>query len=291
MSRASVSSRSGVARVERTLSLGDYESAPCTVWNPSGSTRDVLFLSGFGRHPEQYDAPISLVARDLDARVFGPFLYGNGGRRDSPASIEACVRQTRAALRALLEEPPEGGAKLADAGREVHLLGHSTGGLIANAMVDPRECAVRSVVAVNPPVPVSYGPLGFACRGMRITLRHELGRSGDPVESRALQRSSRWRLPRAVLRRPLRHYRLVRDLAALRMTAFGCDPQAGAATPRTTIVGAGDEFFEWSSAAEEALGKQFALHQVVRLTGTRSHEWPLIEPALAASTIGVALLR
>ncbi len=256
------------------------QEIPVCEWRPEGAPT-VLFLHGFGRPPAQY-AMASALAHLHGFRVLAPFLYPNNELAEPPRSFRACVALTRAVVRALEHE----GELLPG----YTVVGHSTGGGVAQCLADlqPRPGAI---LALNPVMPVPYGPMGFVARGALITANQLIGRSGPARRGWALtlrhgasmlanlarNPGASWALISSLAELQLQEYRLLYDASGSRGSRFR--------VPTAVFQSAGDEFFRLPDDLRAWMGLCFAHFELRQLRDVRGHEWPLMHPELAAQKV------
>jgi pimeloyl-ACP methyl ester carboxylesterase len=259
-------------------------AVPVFTWNPRGA-RTLVFLHGFARSPLDYGAWLEGLARADDLRIVAPFLYANASLETRPESFRACVALTRRTLAALALE---GGVRGAPA-----IVGHSTGGAVALALGTARPTP-RALVAVNPLLPVPYGPAGFVLRGLRIAARQLVGRSGPLLAAWRHHLVSGGAYLANLTRRPASTWRLMKDLARFELPAWRLLADAGGArgrrldVPAHVLLAPDDEFFReppdlgaWLSIAY----RRVTLERV----RARGHEWPMLHAELAARHTRAAL--
>jgi pimeloyl-ACP methyl ester carboxylesterase len=267
----------------RTLDVAGLR-VPVFTWN-AGGARTLVFLHGFARSPLDYGDWLARMAAAEDLRIVAPFLYANASLEAPPESFRACVALTRRTLAALALE---GGVRDAPA-----IVGHSTGGAVALAMGTARP-APRALVAVNPLLPVRYGPAGFIGRGLRIAARQLAGRTGPLLAAWRHHLASGGPYLANLLRRPASTWRLMRDLAAFQLPAWRLLADATGArgrrlgVPAHVLLAPDDEFFR----EPPELGAWLAVtHRrvVLERVAARGHEWPMLRAGLAAEHTLAAL--
>ncbi len=261
------------------------QEIPVCEWLSEGGPT-LLFLHGFGRHPAQYGM-VHALARDHGFRVLAPFLYPNNSLAEPPRSFRACVALTRAVVRELQDD----GVLLAG----YSAIGHSTGGGVAQCLADatPRPGAI---LALNPVLPVTYGPSGFLARSACITGNQLLGRTGSAFRGWALmlrhggmmlanlarKLDVTWALATNLSRLQLQEYRLLYDSWGQRGVRFD--------VPTAIFQSQRDEFFRIPRDLRAWMGLVFENFEIRRLRDVRGHEWPLMHPDLAAQKVSAWLV-
>jgi pimeloyl-ACP methyl ester carboxylesterase len=245
---------------------GAMVSVPTYEAGAEDTDRIIMFLNGLSRRPTHYRF-LDALADEQGARLVAPFLFGNG-YMDVP-SLETGVDLALSVSREVDRS-------------QTLLLGHSTGGLAA-MLLARRNSGFAGVITLNGALPVAYGPLGFAWRGAWLGARHFLGLSGARTLSpRVLLEAAD--CVHCLLRSPRRNLQLVRELACLRLVDLE-GMLAGSGTRTGIVFGAGDEFFSMTQNVERRLRLALPDVRIVRLSETRSHEWPLVDGARASACV------
>jgi pimeloyl-ACP methyl ester carboxylesterase len=244
-------------------------------------TRTVLFLHGFSRPPAHYEF-LGDLAREHDCRVVAPFLYPNNRLKHPPETFAACVALTHAVIRAMAE------TGLLEDGYAV--VGHSTGGTVALCLASARP-APGSVLALNPLLPVSYGPAGFAWRACAILRNQLLGRT-VPVGrawSHLLAHGSE--VAANAMRRPLVTWRLVQDLSRFELSLLrALTDRSGRsghrfAIPARLVYAERDEFFRLPADLPIWAGLVYEDFRAEIASGVRGHEWPALHREWTAARV------
>lgn len=243
--------------------------------------RTVLFLHGFSRPPAHYEF-LADLAREHDCRVLAPFLYPNNRLKHPPETFGACVALTHAVVHAMRE------AGLLEEGYAV--VGHSTGATVGLCLASARP-APGSILALNPLLPVSYGPAGFAWRACAILRNQLLGRTVPVGRAWSHLIAHGNEVVANALRRPLVTWRLVRDLSRFELSELraltdrsGCSGRRFTISARL-IYAERDEFFRlppdlpiWAGLVHEDFRAEIA-------GGVRGHEWPALHREWAAARV------
>jgi len=243
--------------------------------------RTVVFLHGFSRPPSHYDFLLDL-ARDHGVRVLAPFLYPNNRLKHPPETFAACVALTQAVVHAMGSEGL--------VGKDYAVVGHSSGGAVALCMASARP-GPGSVLALNPLLPVRYGPLGFAWRACAILRNQLLGRTVPIGRAWSHLLAHGHEVAGNALRRPLVTWRLVRDLSRFELselralTGRSSSARRRFAIPARVVYAERDEFFRlppdlpvWAGLVYEDFRAEIAV-------GVRGHEWPALHREWATARV------
>lgn len=256
------------------------QEVPIDEWN-RGAGPTILFLHGFGRPPHHYDF-LRKLADEQGFRVVAPFLYPNNTLKDPPRSFRACVALTRAVVRELGKQD-----RLGDG---YTVLGHSTGGSVAQCLANTKPTP-SGVLALDPVMPVRYGPWGFLARAAKIAGNQLLGRSGPAWRAWSLHARLGAGQLANLLRRPEVSWALAKDLGQLQLQEFRLLYDASGSrgvrfdVPCTVLQAREDEFFRIPHDLRAWMGLVFENFDVRELREVRGHEWPIMEPDLAAQKV------
>ncbi len=256
------------------------QQIPISEWNP-GAGPTILFLHGFGRPPHHYDF-LRRLAVDQGFRVIAPFLYPNNSLDEPPRSFRACVALTRAVVRELGKS-----GRLNDG---YTVLGHSTGASVAQCLANVSPTP-SGILALDPVMPVSYGPFGFLWRAAKIGVNQLLGRSGPALRAWHVHARFGANQLTNLLRRPEVSWALARDLSGLQLQEFRLLYDASGSrgvrfdVPCAVLQAQADEFFRIPHDLRAWMGLVFENFDVRELREVRGHEWPIMEPELAAQKV------
>jgi pimeloyl-ACP methyl ester carboxylesterase len=260
-----------------TLEVGD-QRIPYHVIHPTGR-HTILFLHGFARDPRDYRPYLEALAERTGARVIAPFIFANGRLRHPPRSVWACVATTRA----FCEELARRGQL--ESGYEV--VGHSTGGLVAQCLASMQPAPSR-ILAMNPILPVRFGPLAFVFRAILIALRQLTGRTAPISRAIGLSLRTGGRMLVSVLSDPKSAWALMRDISQFQMEDYRYHYDATGERgkrypqPTTVLYATGDEFFEPRRDVIPWMRLCFDTFEFITMDGVEGHEWALLHPDRAA---------
>ncbi|MAE94538.1 MAG: hypothetical protein CL910_07765 [Deltaproteobacteria bacterium] len=256
------------------------QTIPVDEWRPQAGPT-VVFLHGYGRRPEHYRM-LEHLAADQGFRVLAPFLYPNNALAQPPRSFRACVALTRALLQELASQDRLQGSYT--------VVGHSTGGSVAQCLANLHPTP-GAILALNPVMPVAYGPWGFVTRAARIAANQLLGRSGPALRGWRLHLRHGGGQLANLLRRADVSWALAKDLSGLQLQEIRLLYDACGSRgvrfdlPSAVFQARGDEFFRVPSDLRAWMGLVFDRFELRELRDLRGHEWPLMHPELAAQKV------
>ena len=256
------------------------QQIPVDEWRVEGGPT-LVFLHGFGRPPCHYEF-LQQLAAEQGFRILAPFLYPNNSLREPPRSFRACVALTRAVLRELERQ-----GRLGDG---YTLVGHSTGGSVAQCMGQPPPDARRDPRA-RPRPTRPLRPVGFpaSCGAHR---RQSATGTNRPDVARPVGSSEVWRRPD---HQPPTAARSLLGLGpgSLPASASGVptplrcigQPRRALRRPVHGAAGGGGRILPRASDLRAWMGLVFEDFEVRELRDVRGHEWPIMQPELAAQKV------
>ena len=230
-----------------------------------GKGKALLFLHGFTISPHNYNSLIENLADEFT--VIAPELHGINNQGNSQRTLDTYVSLTHDFCEKF--------------GSFDYIVGHSLGAYIGLRFIGDLS-KNKSIMAINPVLPMNYGIFGFLIRSLKKELKQVFG-FYDGIKSipkgLSLTAQSTW----YILNNLNDSVRTVMDISRCSYDGLRIKQ------PTLILFSENDEYFSLDNRIEGQLKQHFDKLEIKRLK-SYGHDWPLFIPKEASQEIKDFLL-